>query len=517
MPGPEQTIFGSGASMASAVRAMPRGDAKPTDAQKLSAAALAVAAQRFQPAYSPIVVAGFVRVIEFLLVALVGLALYFWYVVPVVGFARYYVFAIVGISLLSMLAFQVADIYQIQAFRGHEKQYMRLASAWSVVFLLTIAISFFAKAGDQFSRVWLGSFYVVGLITLLAFRRALFLLVRYWTRQGRLDRRTVVVGAGPSGETLIRELAAQRDSDVRVVGVFDDRGDDRSAPLCESVLKLGTVDNLVEFARNTRVDLVIFSMPISAEARILQMLKKLWVLPLDIRLAAHSNKLRFRPRSYSYIGRVPVLDIFDRPIADWDVVMKWLFDKIIGSLALICLSPVMLLVALAIKLDSKGPVFFKQRRYGFNNELVEVYKFRSMYVEAADATASKLVTKNDPRVTRVGRFIRKTSLDELPQLFNVVFTGNLSLVGPRPHAVHAKADNHLYDDAVDGYFARHRVKPGITGWAQINGWRGETDSREKILHRVEHDLYYIENWSILFDLYIVMATPFALIRGEGAY
>ena len=137
--------------------------------------------------------------------------------------------------------------------------------------------------------------------------------------------------------------------------------------------------------------------------------------------------------------------------------------------------------------------------------------------EAADANASKLVTRGDPRVTRVGRFIRKTSLDELPQLFNVVFTGNMSLVGPRPHAIQAKAAEHLYDEAVDGYFARHRVKPGITGWAQINGWRGETDSREKILRRVEHDLYYIENWSILFDLYIVLRTPFALIRGEGAY
>ncbi|HEX4409855.1 MAG TPA: undecaprenyl-phosphate glucose phosphotransferase [Xanthobacteraceae bacterium] len=503
--------------MSSAVRALPRNEAKPPEPTPLSAAARAVAAQRFEPAYSPIVVAGFVRLIEFAIVALVGFALYIGYVVPQAGFEKFYAFAIVGISLLSMLAFQAADVYQIQAFRGHEKQYMRLASAWSVVFLLVIAASFFAKTNEEISRAWLGSFYVVGLIALLAFRRALFLLVRHWTREGRLDRRTVVVGAGENGQTLIRELAAQRDSDVRVIGVFDDRGDDRSAPLCEGVLKLGTVDNLVEFARQTRVDLVIFSMPISAEGRILQMLKKLWVLPLDIRLAAHSNKLRFRPRSYSYIGRVPVLDIFDRPIADWDVVMKWLFDKIIGTLALICLSPVMLLVALAIKLDSKGPIFFKQRRYGFNNELVEIYKFRSMYAEAADATASKLVTKGDPRVTRVGRFIRKTSLDELPQLFNVVFTGNLSLVGPRPHAVHAKADNHLYDDAVDGYFARHRVKPGITGWAQINGWRGETDSREKILRRVEHDLYYIENWSFMLDLYILALTPFALLRSESAY
>jgi lipopolysaccharide/colanic/teichoic acid biosynthesis glycosyltransferase len=162
-------------------------------------------------------------------------------------------------------------------------------------------------------------------------------------------------------------------------------------------------------------------------------------------------------------------------------------------------------------------VLFRQKRYGFNNELIEVYKFRSMYVEQSDATAAKLVTKGDPRVTRVGRFIRKTSLDELPQLFNVVFKGNLSLVGPRPHAVHAKAVDRLYDEAVDGYFARHRVNPGITGWAQINGWRGETDSQEKIQARVEHDLHYIENWSVLFDLYILAMTPVSLLKTENAY
>jgi lipopolysaccharide/colanic/teichoic acid biosynthesis glycosyltransferase len=149
--------------------------------------------------------------------------------------------------------------------------------------------------------------------------------------------------------------------------------------------------------------------------------------------------------------------------------------------------------------------------------MIEVYKFRSMYVDQSDATAAKLVTKGDPRVTRVGRFIRKASLDELPQLFNVVFKGNLSLVGPRPHAVHAKAENRLYDEVVDGYFARHKVKPGITGWAQVNGWRGETDTQEKIQRRVEHDLYYIENWSVFFDLYITIMTPFSLIKTENAY
>jgi Undecaprenyl-phosphate glucose phosphotransferase len=516
MSTPEHTtVFDAASAVASAVKAIPRSASQ--RATVLSSAALEIAAQDAKPPISPIVLAGVVRLIEAGLVAVIGLVVYLVYVVPVGGFAWYYVEAIVGVALFAMLAFQAADIYQVQAFRGHEKQYMRLASAWSVVFLLAVSATFFAKAGDQFSRVWLAAFYVLGLFTLIGFRRILFLLVRRWTRQGRLDRRTVVVGADANGRLLIDSLAAQRDSDVRVIGLFDDRGDQRDTAGTDSVAKLGTVDDLVEFARRTRVDLVIFSLPISAETRILQMLKKLWVLPVDIRLSAHTNKLRFRPRSYSFIGSVPVLDIFDRPIADWDVVMKSLFDRVVGSLALICLAPVMLLVALAIKLDSKGPVLFKQRRYGFNNELIEVYKFRSMYVEQTDATASKLVSKGDPRVTRVGRFIRRTSLDELPQLFNVVLAGNLSLVGPRPHAVHAKAEDRLYDEAVDGYFARHRVKPGITGWAQIHGWRGETDSHEKIQQRVEHDLYYIENWSILLDIYILARTPLALLRGESAY
>ncbi len=518
MSKPEQSaLFDSPSAVLSAVSEAMQAAPRVEHATPLSPAAASLAEQPYESALSPIVLAGAVRLIETAIVVVIGFAGYAAYVVPAHGFAWRYFAAIGGIALLAMFAFQVADIYQVQAFRGHEKQYMRLASAWSVVFLIAISVSFFVKSGDHFSRVWLGMFYVLGLFALIAFRRGLFLLVRRWTREGRLERRTVIVGADANGETLIKSLASQRDSDVRVIGVFDDRGDQRASASCTGVPKLGTVDDLVEFARNTRVDLVIFSLPISAESRILQMLKKLWVLPVDIRLSAHTNKLRYRPRSYSYVGNVAVLDIFDKPIADWDVVMKWLFDKIVGTIALICALPIMALVALAIKLDSRGPVFFKQKRYGFNNELIEIWKFRSMYVDATDASASKLVSKNDRRVTRVGRFIRKTSLDELPQLFNVVFTGNLSLVGPRPHALQAKAENRLYDEAVDGYFARHRVKPGLTGWAQIHGWRGETNSQEKIQRRVEHDLYYIENWSILLDLYILAQTPFTLIRTENTY
>jgi Undecaprenyl-phosphate glucose phosphotransferase len=484
---------------------------------ELADAAADVAAEPVVSALSPMVVAGAVRMIEMALIVLIGMLIYVGYVVPQDGMQWQYFGAIAGVAVMAMLAFQIADIYQVQAFRGHEKQYFRLAASWSVVFLILIGLSYFAKAGDQFSRVWLGSFYVIGLAALLMFRRGLFLAVRRWTRQGRLARRTAIVGGGDAGETLVAAIHDQVDSDIRIVGLFDDRGDERSPQAMAGTRKLGTVDDLVEFARRTRVDLVIFSLPIAAENRILQMLKKLWVLPVDIRLSAHSNKLRFRPRSYSYLGKVPVFDVFDRPITDWDAVMKWLFDKIVGGMALLCAAPFMLLIALAIKLDSRGPVFFKQKRHGFNNENIEVYKFRSLYTHMTDHSVQKSVTKNDPRVTRVGRFIRKTSLDELPQLINVVFKGNLSLVGPRPHAVNQKIEDRQFDEAVDGYFARHRVKPGITGWAQINGWRGELTSPDKIKQRVEHDLYYIENWSVLFDAMILLKTPLALLKSENAY
>jgi Undecaprenyl-phosphate glucose phosphotransferase len=485
--------------------------------EPLSERALAIANKPTPTPISPIVLAGFVRMAEFALIVMVGMAIFAAYIRPLDELFVQYLMAVFAIASLSTLAFQTADIYQVHAFRGHEKQYMRLASAWSVVFLIVIGASFFIKAGDMYSRVWLGTYYVAGLTALIVSRRLLFFAVRKWTREGRLTRRTVIVGGGEPGERVINELHCQKDTGIEIIGWFDDRTGERGGADCAGEPKLGNVDDLVEFGRRTRVDLVIFSLPISAENRILQMLKKLWVLPLDIRLAAHTNKLQFRPRSYSYIGKVPVIDVFDRPIADWDVVMKWLFDKIIGSVLLILALPLLALVAIAIKLDSRGPVFFKQKRYGFNNDLVEVYKFRSMYTDMADASASKLVTKDDPRVTRIGRIIRKTSIDELPQLFNVVFSSNLSLVGPRPHAVNAKAEARLYAEAVDGYFARHRVKPGITGWAQINGWRGETDTHDKIQNRVEHDLYYIENWSVLLDLYILLRTPFALLKTENAY
>ena len=486
--------------------------------RRLSPAALAVTNQKVRRAYSPIVIAGAVRIADFVLISTVGISLYLVYAAPISGFHWQYVAAVFGTTAAAVIAFQAADLYDVQTFRGHLRQIRRLISAWAFVFLLFIGVTFFAKLGGEVSRLWLAGFFLIGLVALIGGRLILRGLVRSWARDGRLDRRTVIVGSDENGERLVEALNKQEDSDIHVLGVFDDRNDTRAFDTCAGSPKLGKVDDILEFARRTRVDLVLFALPISAETRILEMLKKLWVLPVDIRLSAHTNKLRFRPRSYSYLGEVPTLDVFEAPITDWDLVIKWLFDRMVGGACLLLALPVMALVAIAIKLDSRGPVLFRQKRFGFNNERIDVFKFRSLYHHLADPTAAKLVTKNDTRVTRVGRFIRKTSLDELPQLFNVVLKGNLSLVGPRPHAVQLKLGSRPYEEAVDGYFARHRVKPGITGWAQINGWRGEIDNEEKIQKRVEFDLYYIENWSVLFDLYILMKTPLSLLtKSENAY
>ncbi|EJW09530.1 putative glycosyl transferase [Rhodovulum sp. PH10] len=484
--------------------------------RELSPLAAAIADEPVAEAISPVVLAGVVGLIEFGLVVLTGSLVHAVWVYPTEGFEGAYFLVELAVAASAVIAFQFADIYTVAALRSHVHQLGRLALAWTVVFLLALAISFFAKYADAFSRVWTAGWYVAGLAVLFAWRIGLGALVRHWADDGRLIRRVVIVGGGREGEALVRAIDAEAHSDLRICGVFDDRSDDRSPPVLAGVPKLGTVDDLVEFTRRTRVDLVLVSLPLTAEERVLQMVKKLWVLPVDVRLAAHMNRLRFRPRAYSYIGNIPVLDIFDKPIADWNLVIKSLFDRVVGGLILLAVSPIMIAAAIAIKLDSRGPVFFKQRRLGFNNEVIEVFKFRSLHHEHADPEARRVVTKGDSRVTRVGRFIRKTSIDELPQLFNVL-RGDLSLVGPRPHAIHAPLADKLWDDVVDGYFARHRVKPGITGWAQINGWRGELDTPEKLQQRVEHDLYYIENWSMLFDLYILISTPIALLKTENAY
>lgn len=466
---------------------------------------------------SPAIVSGLYRLVEGLLFVATSVLVYVLYVRDfgpdlLIGYGALAIAATLSWSVLV----NAAGLNSIAAILQPVGTLPRVLLLMAGIFAMIFAAVFFSKIGALFSRFWLGTWMIVGISSIILCRLWAASAVARWNADERFSRRAVLIGGGSLAADLISALSTSPQSDLKIVGIFDDRNDDRSPPVVDGYPKLGSIADLESFARSARVDMLIFTMPLRAEDRVLELAERLRILPVDIRLSANGQKLRFRPRAYSYIGNVPFLDIFDRPLSDWGQFVKSLEDIALATFVLVLAAPVMLLIAIAVKLESRGPVLFRQKRYGFNNELIEVYKFRSMYIERCDANASKLVTRDDPRVTRVGRFIRKTSLDELPQLFNVL-KGQLSLVGPRPHATQAKAADELYDDAVDSYFARHRVKPGITGWAQINGWRGETDTLEKIQRRVEHDLYYIDNWSLFFDLYILARTPLSLVSSDRAY
>ena len=423
-------------------------------------------------------------------------------------------FLAVELALICVFGMRALDLYQIKAMVQGPWTALRASALCFVLGGMLFALTHLFLLEMDFS--WLYHWIVVlpvyfgltrGLVALWAAPRA---------AKGRFRQRIAIVGGGKPAEEALNLLESSRNLDIEIIGLFDDRDDARSPQSIRKYDKIGKIEELAQYARSQRVDLIVVAIPLTAETRLLTILRRLWELPVDIRISGHTSSLKLNARAYTYLGKLPLLSVFDRPLKGWSLFQKEALDRVLALLGSIALAPVMLGVALAVKLESKGPVIFRQKRYGFNNEMIEVYKFRSMYVDQCDAAAARLVSKNDPRVTRVGRFIRKTSLDELPQLFNVL-KGRLSLVGPRPHAAQAKAAEALYEKVVDGYFARHRVKPGITGWAQINGWRGETDTRDKLAQRVKHDLEYIDRWSLAFDVYIIAKTPFALLKGENAY
>ncbi len=484
-------------------------------AAELSDLAEQIIKRPVEKTFSSTIIVGLIQIIETIFLGSIGFLIYFIYVND--GHFAFYVGVIVMASIFANILFNLSLTHSIAAYRSFVQQAVRVLGAWTVVIISIMVVAFLLKISDNLSRVWLVSYFMGGAIFLVIYRLIIRGLVLRWLKDGKLRRRTVIVGGGSDAEFLIKAIKTGAAYDIDLLGMFDERVDERSPDEVAGCPKLGNVAGLIEFARRTQVDLIIVSLPLSAESRIMHMLTKLWVLPVDIRLSAHMSKIKFESKIYSYVGDVAVFDMANKPISDWNMVFKWLFDKITASFALILLSPIMIATAIAIKIDSKGPVFFKQKRHGFNNEIFTIYKFRSMYADQLDHHAKNIVTKEDDRVTPVGKFIRKTSIDELPQLFNVL-KNELSMVGPRPHALNAKAADKLYTDLIDGYFARHKVKPGITGWAQVNGWRGGTDTPDKILHRVEHDLYYIENWSLLFDIKILIMTPISLLtKSENAY
>jgi Undecaprenyl-phosphate glucose phosphotransferase len=323
------------------------------------------------------------------------------------------------------------------------------------------------------------------------------------------------VGAGPEGQRLIARLRAGQDESIIIRGIFDDRKSRLPSSVCGLAVR-GTTDDLLHFARQTPVGEVIIALPLNAESRLRSLCNKLKVLALDVRLSLEPLAETFRVRDMSYIGDVPILDVVDQPLKNWCGLVKWIEDKALAALLLLVLAPLMGLLALLIKLDSPGPVFFVQKRFGFNNQVIRVLKYRTMYVERADPSGAQRTVHNDPRITRIGRYLRLLSFDELPQLINVI-RGEMSLVGPRPHAIAMRADGRLYWEVVEQYLHRHRVKPGITGWAQVNGLRGEVDTLEKARARVAHDLHYIEHWSLWLDFKILLMTVGILASRQNAY
>jgi len=336
-----------------------------------------------------------------------------------------------------------------------------------------------------------------------------------WGQRGYLVRRLVVVGAGELGENLVNALRRADDRNLEILGFFDDRHT-RIGPSVAGLPVLGTTADLLTFARRRRVDEFIVALPLSADKRLKSVFERLRRLPVDLRLSAEPIAGTLPIRGISAVGAVPMLDVAERPLKNWNALAKLIEDRLIGVFLLLLFTPLMALVALLIKLDSRGPVLFVQERFGFNNNVIRVLEFRTMYIDRGDATGAARTVRNDPRVTRIGRLLRALSLDELPQLINVV-RGDMSLVGPRPHAITMRAGDRLYNDAVATYLNRHRVKPGITGWAQVNGLRGEVDSLEKARARVEHDLFYIEHWSVWLDIKILLKTAPRLFAQGNAY
>jgi len=451
-------------------------------------------------------------------IALSGLILALAYVQDVsVLTSPAYLAAIGGVAGLVMILLDRFGCYRVENLGTIATQLTHVSVAWLNAFAILAAAVFFLKSGEELSRIWIAAWLGTGAFLLIGSRVVLAALVKRWMREGRLFRRAVVYGTGAITEKVLADLEADASNDLRIAGVFDERGEgDRAPAMTLGYPLLGGLDDLISHARSTRVDVVIIGLPMAAEKRLSTVTSELYQLPSEIKMPAGAAPVRLSPGAYSSIGGVRMISLAEKPMSAWGAIAKSAIDRAVAATAIILLAPLLAMIAIAVKLESKGPALFRQKRYGFNNELIEVFKFRSMYTDMCDANASRLVTKEDPRVTRIGKFIRKSSLDELPQLFNVL-RGDLSLVGPRPHALSAKAADRLYDEVVDGYFARHKVKPGITGWAQINGWRGETDTADKIQKRVEHDLYYIENWSIALDLYILVRTPLALLKTDNAY
>lgn len=391
-------------------------------------------------------------------------------------------------------------------------QFRGIASSWLGVFLSLVLAAYALKISANVSRVWSFAWFSSALLLLLVQRMLLSQFIIKAADQGKLAQRTIILGAGEHGKRLLRHLERFAEPWITVTGLFDDR----LARVGQNVMGYpvrGNLADLLQHISEQRVDSILIALPRKAERRVAQLTETLRDFSMNIYLAPDGIGFIDHQQEFEFIARIPMLRIASRPIRGWRRFVKEAEDRLVTLPLLLFLMPLMLIIAAAIKLDSKGPVFYRQVRRGFNKKTFKILKFRTMHNDCGVQNRFQQARRNDVRVTRVGRILRCTSLDEVPQLINVL-KGDMSLIGPRPHPIPL---DEQYAPRITHYFARNRIKPGITGWAQVNGFRGETQTLEMMEKRVTHDIYYMENWSLIFDIQILVMTAFVGFVHKNAY
>lgn len=402
-----------------------------------------------------------------------------------------YLLAGLAAGVITHYVLRSRGLHDPAAIRDWRRRSGDLLVSICLSFLVLIALAFLFKVSSDYSRGWLLTWLCLTSAMLLASRPLAARLLRWLAATGYTARRIAIVGSGAAGQSLAAQLGEH--PGVRVVGIFEDASESESAR--------PRLSDLISIGQRNQIDEIVVAFADGPPQRTESLVDELSVLPVDVWLCPAEFNMPII--STARLGPLSLLQVKPKPIRDWGYLLKLALDYTLGALALVLFAPLMLVVALAIRLDSRGAVIFKQRRHGYNHRVIDVYKFRTMTV-AEDGERVDQARVDDPRITRIGKFLRRTSLDELPQLFNVL-KGEMSLVGPRPHAV---AHNQHYRERLERYANRHCVKPGLTGWAQINGFRGPTEDPEKMRRRVELDLHYIQNWSVWLDIKILAVTPF---------
>jgi len=413
--------------------------------------------------------------------------------------------------ILALLVFSLTFPSQAPQGTGARALAREVLGHWLLVVALLVLLGWVTHTlGSVDERVVLAWVLLAPAAIFTGHRLLPVILPRVLAAEG-LQRVAVIAGAGDVGRSLAERIAETPYLGVRVAGFFDDRARDRLPGITRPGV-MGSLSELVDYVKKNRVDLIYLALPMASQPRIMKLLDELHDTTASIYFAPDIFTFDLIQARMDNIGGIPVLAVCETPFYGVDGLVKRLSDIVIASAILALIAPLLLAIAVAVKLTSPGPAIFRQRRYGLDGREIIVYKFRSMTV-AEDGDAVRQATKNDARVTPLGAFLRRTSLDELPQFINVL-QGRMSVVGPRPHAV---AHNEMYRKLIKSYMVRHKVRPGITGWAQVNGLRGETDTVEKMQARIEYDLDYLRHWSLKLDLAIIWRTVFVVWKKQNAY